>query len=447
MKSVSAKNLILLFLLALLVRIVYVFFFVEQEYLLHEDQSYYIYLSKQISIGGLSAIDSERVLGYPFFLSIIDYLLGDNMWHIIGLQLVIDSFSCVIIALLVQLFFSKGFWIAGVISSFNLSMVILSAMVLTDTIFLFLFVLSLFFLFKYMRKNVISLLLLSVLLLSIATIVRPVSYYLLPLILVGLVIWRLWLKDSAVKVGIMIIFYILTVVTVLGWSHYKNYDQYQSMGLVSQTGTHMLGWVVPAVYQYSGQGSYQEGQILAKNRLNLALQNDQAREAQSNPFKDSVNQSIIAKEILLELGFFKIAKAWVVGSVINLLAPSLAYAPAVRSIEHPSFYETMGDGIIEKLKNYILNIDGLFYLSLLMFGTIASILFVYTSLFGMVSIIVELKNNKNYDIFPIEVAVLLLMILYFLLITGPIIGVKYMLPIEPILTLFATHSIIRWKWW
>ena len=39
------------------------------------------------------------------------------------------------------------------------------------------------------------------------------------------------------------------------------------------------------------------------------------------------------------------------------------------------------------------------------------------------------------------ITILLLLVSYFLIITGPIIGVKYRLPIEPILTLFATYFL------
>jgi len=44
---------------------------------------------------------------------------------------------------------------------------------------------------------------------------------------------------------------------------------------------------------------------------------------------------------------------------------------------------------------------------------------------------------------PITTTTLLLLVGYFFAITGPIIGVKYRLPIEPILTLFVTYFLNR----
>jgi hypothetical protein len=272
-----------------------------------------------------------------------------------------------------------------------------------------------------------------VLFISLATLVRPSSYYLLPILLIGLVSWRLWHRDTILKIGTLVVLYSVIVGVLLGGIHQRNYQQYGSTALVSQTGTHLLGWVVPATYQYSGQGSYQEGQQLAKERLTSALQRDHLEILSPNPFESSSYQANVGKDILFELGFLNMLKAWVVGSTINLLAPSVAYSPALRSMEHPSFYETEGSGIVEKLFNYIKNSSEFLYLLILAVGTIISIIFTMLALVGVFKMISALP--------PITVTTLLLLVGYFFVITGPIIGVKYRLPIEPILTLFVTSFL------
>ena len=110
-------------------------------------------------------------------------------------------------------------------------------------------------------------------------------------------------------------------------------------------------------------------------------------------------------------------------------------APALRAMEHPSFYETEGNGIVEKLYNYIKNSSGFLYLLILAVGTIISVIFTMLALVGVYKMISELP--------PITVTTLLLLVGYFFAITGPIIGVKYRLPVEPILTLFATYFLNR----
>jgi len=424
---------IILFLVALLIRISYVYFFVELEYLFTEDQAMYIQLAKNFSNSGFLGVTTERVPGYPFFISIIYSLFGESLWNVIFIQAILDSISCVVIALMAKMLFNRGFWIAGALSAINLNMIILSAALLTDTLFLFLFVLFLFSLIKYLQGVHVKWLSLLALFISLATLVRPSSYYLLPLVLFGLIGWRLWHKDSILKIGKLFIIYIVITGVFLGGIHHRNYQQYESKALVSQAGTHFLGWVVPAVYQYSGQGSYQEGLAIAKERLSVSLQRDNLSKLPLNPFESSAYQANVGKDILLKFGIVNILKAWAAGSLINVLAPSSAYAPMVRSMKHPSFYQTQGNGVIDKLLNYVQDTSGALYLSILVVGTISSVVFLLLSVFGIFKSIMILP--------PITTTSLLLLIVYFFLITGPIVGTKYKLPIEPILTLFAAYFL------
>ena len=429
------KDATLLFLLALLVRVSYAILFVEIEHLLSEDQMGYIQLAQQFPDSGFLGVTPERVPGYPLFISSIYTVFGESLWNIISIQILLDSASCVVIALMAKSLFGKGFWIAGMLSVINLNMIILSTSLLTDTLFLFLFILFIFSLLQYLQSERTRWLTLLVLFISLATLVRPSSYYLLPILLIGLVSWMLWHRDTILKIGALTVLYLVIAGVLLGSIHQRNYQQYGSTALVSQTGTHLLGWVVPATYQYSGQGSYQEGQQLAREGLASALQHDQLEELPSNPFDGSSYQTNVGKDILFELGFLNVLKAWVVGSTINLLAPSVAYAPALRAMEHPSFYETKGDGAIEKLFNYIKNSSGFLYLSILVVGTIISVIFTMLALVGVFKMILALPT--------ITVATLLLLVGYFFAITGPIIGVKYRLPIEPVLTLFVTYFLLN----
>ena len=437
MSSKIVKDVTLLFMAALLVRVGYALFFVEPEYLLTEDQALYIQLAQQFPNSGFLEVSTERVPGYPLFIASIYTLFGEGLWNVISIQILLDSISCVVIALMAKSLFGKGFWVAGILSAINLNMVILSASLLTDTLFLFLFILFLFSLLQYFHSDKIIWFFLLVLFISSATLVRAASYYLLPFLLVGLVSLRIWQRDSILKITTLIIMYLGVTAILLGGIHQRNYEQYGSMEFVSQTGTAILGWVVPATFQYSGQGSYQEGQLMAMKKLNSALRRDHMDSLSQNPFENSAYQVKIGKEILLEMGIDNMLKAWIAGSTINLLAPSVAFSPALRTMDHPSFYETKGSGIVEKLFNYIKNSSGFLYLSILAVGTIISIIFTMLALIGVFKMISVLP--------PITVSTLLLLVGYFFAITGPIIGVKYRLPIEPLLTLFASYAVVNCK--
>ena len=139
-----SRDAALIFLVALLVRIGYALFFVEPEYLLIEDQAQYIHLAQQFPDSGFLGVTPERVPGYPLFIAAIYTLFGEGLWNVISIQILLDSISCVVIALMAKSLFSKGFWIAGILSAINLNMVIMSSSLLTDTLFVFLFIIFLF---------------------------------------------------------------------------------------------------------------------------------------------------------------------------------------------------------------------------------------------------------------------------------------------------------------
>ena len=90
----------------------------------------------------------------------------------------------------------------------------------------------------------------------------------------------------------------------------------------------------------------------------------------NNPFENDSYKMQVAKEILTELGLVNILHSWTVGSAINLISPSVAFAPIVRKIEHPSFYAVPGSGVTEKLLNYISNMNGMLYLFIILSGVV-----------------------------------------------------------------------------
>jgi len=389
---------------------------------------------------GMSVSVTERVPGYPFFLSIIYSLFGENNIAVVLIQVVIDGLTCVIIGLLSGLVMRHGFLIAGTVSALNLNMIILSGMILTDTLFLFFFSLFILFLFSYFRKEKKIQLFLSIIFLSIATLIRPVSYYLIALLLLLLIVKFLLEKLQFKEVVKVLFVYLIPFMVIFGNTHYRNYHEYKTYSLVSQGGMHTLNWVVPAVYQYSGQGSYQEGKEIAKKHLNNSMIKDGINELSDNPFKSSSYRMGIAKEVLLEFGLLNIAHAWATGTLINLISPSVAYAPIVRKMDHPSFYATIGNGAIEKLVNYISNTNALTYLFIIIVGSLFSIVFLFMFLIGLYKLMLFSRFNKNYR----DVVIFSLFIIgYFFAITGPIVGVKYRLPIEPIMTLFFSYAVVN----
>ena len=440
----------LLFVIALIVRVVYVWFFVELDNLFLEDQSTYINLGKSMYETGDFLISSnnsymavtDRLIGYPSFLYAIYSVFGENNMAVILVQIVIDSLTCVIIALFVESIIFGGFLIAGVLSALNLNMINLSGMILTDTLFLFVFSLFILLVVNYIKNANYIKLVLAVSILSVSALIRPVSYYFIIILLPMMIVFLVRKGSSFKKIFISLMLYIIPVTIAFGSIHYRNYYEFNSYSLTSQNGGHTLHWVVPSVYQYSGQGSFTEGQELSKKYLENAMIRDDYTMSDTNEFENSSYKIKISKELFESLGFLNILKSWSVGAIINLLAPSVSHSPAVRSIPHPSFYRTPGNGIVEKLINYVTNTNGLLYLSIIFTGLVLSLIFVIVTIYGLYTFIkYELHNSKNKEVFIF----LLLVVSYFVLITGPVVGVKYRLPIEPVFTLFFSYAIMKFN--
>jgi len=62
---------VIIFLMALIARLAYLFIFVEEGHLFTEDQMLFIELVQQFPESGFLGVTPERVPGYPFFVSVI----------------------------------------------------------------------------------------------------------------------------------------------------------------------------------------------------------------------------------------------------------------------------------------------------------------------------------------------------------------------------------------
>jgi hypothetical protein len=443
LRSIICRNVTLYFLLALGLRIIYCLFFTSENSIAIEDQAMYRELARNIADFGPLAIHPERVPGYPVFLYVLLTIFDDKWFMVLATQALIDSFTCLLIGKLTEIFSPESKFIAISLSVINLNMIILTGMLLTDTLFLFLITIALYLSLSIYKEPTTANILSSALFLGFATLVRPISFGLYPLLLVMVVASLLLNRVSFPRIALLSCLSFAAFTLVLSPILVRNYNEYGTFSITSQSGGHAIGWVVPAVYQYSGMGDYTEGQKLAQAKLNKTNYSHLFAEKSVNPFEESEFKLSVAKSILLEdFGWNPIIKAWFTGLLVNLTVPSVAFMPKFRELEHPSFYLTEGHGFIEKLLNYMSNSSGLFYLSILALGTLASLLFLVLSLVGIGTVVRNLSKSKDWCLL-ISVIYLVLIIGYFMLITGPIIGSKYRLPVEPIMTIFSSIALGR----
>ena len=436
-------SLCLIFFAAFVVRISYIAVFTSNEQLVMEDQYLYLSMAQVIREHGIWTSTTERVPGYPIFINLLYDLTGNNTIYIPLLQAAIDSVTCVIIGLLANKVIKQGCLLSGYASAVNLNMIVLSGMVLNDSLFLFFFTSALLLFVYCIYDNKATTYPLCVGMLSFATMIRPTTYYLVPFALVAMAGWGVYIGASLRKATIRFVVGVFVCASILSPQLMRNWQQYGATEFVSQSGSHLLGWVVPATYQYSGRGPYQAGQELASSRLDAQMTSDGLLKLPNNPFDESRYKAAVAKEILGEFGVISIAKAWAAGAGINMLAPSVSFAPAVRAMDHPSFYGTPGAGVLEKILNYVNETSGLLYLAILGFGTLTQGVFVAAFLFGWWRLCRDAWSARELDANAAILLFLTVMVVYFLAITGPIIGPKYRLPLEPIMTVFAVAGYFR----
>ena len=427
---------VIVFCAALASRLIYILLFFEATGAVTEDSPEYLRLASQFETKGFLGDYGHRTPGYPVFLAFLDYFGAKTLLFIVFIQVVLDSLTCVITALIYKQFFSRGALLCGLLMALNLNMIIHTGLILPEILFLFALTTSLYFFVFALKSQSFMSLAAAMLLLAISTFIRPVAFYLYLIMPILLIAVGFLNNTKPVRFSLFVFGALIISAPIVAAKIKKNYIHYESIQFVSQGGTHLLNWVVPGTYQYSGLGSYSDGLELAHKALENKMVKDGLERLSENRFKASEYQTKVATQVLLEIGPFNIVKAWTVGSVLNLISPSLSFAPAFRAMDHNSFYMTPGKNVIEKLLNYVLDSDNILFISLLVMGTISSSIFLFTGFCGMVVML----RARDKQIFSCAI-LFFLVACYFLALTGPIIGPKYRIPIEPLLILCTSYFL------
>lgn len=381
---------------------------------------------------------TERMPVYILFLALIRVLFGGSPLTAMVVQIAVDAVTCMLVARLADRLRPGLGKMAGLVAAFGPNMIISSAMVLNDSLFLLPFVLFLTACVDMTRSPTVRGGVLCGLFLAIATLTRPVSLYLLALVpLLPLITLRGW--------GRRLVGFVLTtavIAAVLAPWLVRNHLAADHAELSSQTGSHALYWLVPLTREYGGGISAEQARAEMNSRLAARLRDMNVERLPDNPFEASRILSSVAAQALLETPPQQIARAWVVGAVINLASPAVVAAPPVQSMERPSFFATAGGDAVDKVAAYLrAAMQGPFGWVMLS-GVLFTVLARCLELWG-VFLVVRYRCWR-----PAALVVLMLAGGYVLAVTGPVTGVKYRLPLEPILALLLAEGLNRaLGWW
>ncbi len=420
----------LIFLLAFLVRFINLLFLdLDIENYLIEDQKFYWNWSLRGAYLPWSEVPNtlltERMPGSFWFYGFLQWITNNNLYLVLILQSIIDSFTCVMIFNCAGLLNKKYQLYTGLFASFSPLMVIISSQILSDTIFLFTFTCCLYFLLKYWRsKNLNYMLYLSGLLLGISTFIRAATFPLLFLSLpVIYFIIKLYKTDNKKVLISLLIFFVMSIAPI-SYRWVNNIIYYDTFALTSQSGSHAAYWMVPGVLSVS-KGIDRNSSVALVNR-----EIDKIGGITNEPYKDSSKMLSVSLGIISEENLLHISYAWLRSSIINIIVSPILIDSRIRNMIHPSFAKQ--GNIVKWITTLFSKKEYFLYTSFLLLSFLLSL---FSGLAVVIGYYIFIKTDLFLSILS------LFIIAFFCLITGPTISPKYCLPYIPIIFYLQAISI------
>ena len=421
---------LLVFLLAFLIRFINLLFLdLDIDNYLIEDQKFYwewSLKSAYLPWSELSAeLLSERMPGSFWFFALLQWLTNENLFFILIIQSLIDCCTCVIIYKCADLINKKYGLFAGIFAALSPLMVVISSQILSDTIFLFIFSSALYFLLRFIYvKNYLYLLFFCALFLGISAFIRAANF---PLIFLSLPIIFLVTKMqdfSHKKIFFSLIIFLLIALLPVSNRWFNNIIYNETFSLTSQAGSHAAYWMVPGILSVSKNMN----RTSALNYINNRINNEGG--LAGNSYEDSKVMLSVSKSIILEQSLLNLSYAWLRSSVLNIVTSSVLLDSRVRNLDHPSFSKSVN--IVKWIKSLLYEKENLTYGKVLLITIIISI---FTGLSFIIGMSYFFRENI------IMCVVSFLIIIYFSLITGPVISPKYCLPFLPIIIYFQAITL------
>ena len=211
----------------------------------------------------------------------------------------------------------------------------------------------------------------------------------------------------------------------------RNAVMFETPALTAQAGNHLLNWVVPEV-RFAADGAMPNA-TRAENTIKFEAYLKTRDLAQNRMSTFAIDKAMmaVARAELARLPVGAYLEAWAMGMVTNLAAPPLISDARMRALPKPSFTETAGATFSDRIMTFLFAGKGLYQtlvLAGLAFMAMAGIL----ELWGFVRLLAG---------WPWIGALAAGLVLYLLLVTGPVAAPKYRLAIEPVLIVLAALAL------
>jgi len=221
----------------------------QNHYLTGDTQSYHDTALSWINTGSFSLSldhidipETVRTPGYPCFLGIIYKVFGEGYRPVILVQIFLSLLCIYFIYLIGTLLFDHK---TGLISAFLFSLdplsISMNYKILSETLFLFFMIIFIFTGILWLKNPFLKFLpFITGTILAFLTLVRPITYYLPPLIFIGIILWyarnnypvRKWINQA--------LLFILPIFILLGGWQYRNFIYGNNSSLSQIGGINML---------------------------------------------------------------------------------------------------------------------------------------------------------------------------------------------------------------
>lgn len=379
--------------------------------------------------------ETERAPLYVAYLAVFRAFLGTNpIWPVLG-QCVLDALTCLLIGYLAAQFHRDLALIAGLLAACNLNLIVHAGLILADSLFLLPFTAHLVMMVRFIQRPTAWDALWAGLFFALALLTRSVLLYFAP-VLPAAVLIVAWRHDVGwERLGRAVAACLLPLLVLVGPLLIRNANAYGHFSFTSQGGTHALYWVVPLAREFALGVPFAQTQDEMRRRVEIQYQQQGLPGQPPNPFEASRQHMNVAQRALQEMSIGELTWAWGAGALINLTAPSLSSVPLISRMERPRFYEVSGRTPLEKVWNF-LSRDGVStYLAWMIPAIALTVAVRGVQVWGIFCRVGRRLIAGDALLYLLAVG------LYILAITGPVVGVKYRLPLEPMLVVLAAAGL------
>jgi hypothetical protein len=375
----------------------------------------------------------ERMPLYFAFLAAVRNIFGAAPVAAVLVQGIVDAGTCVLILKLGALLSPRVGLLAGLFAAMWPNLIVHASALLTETVFLFVFAAMTLMAARHLASGRIAHAAGAGFLCGASILARSVAQFLPFAMAVAAPIaaavacrplGRAALAGAAALLGAGAI---TAPWLVLNWRDHG------ALAWTTQEGTHVSAWVLPLVRQAVDGTPHADGARLYRDRYLDELRAQGQDPAAMDPFALSRHLRARAMEDLRAMPATALAAAWAKGAAINLAAPAVVLDPRVRAGREASVYNDPTPGLLARSQRYLASMPAAMR-PVIALGLAFSALSLALQAWGFCAL---LRRH------PWVAAAAGALLLYVLLVTGPIYSPKYRMPAEPVLIVLAALGAER----